>query len=55
MDADIPPRKTSPGTALFMADAETMPGSALQTETIAITQGHLLYNAESRPQRRSPI
>ena len=28
-----------------------MPGGGPQTETIAITQGHLPHNAESRPQR----
>lgn len=31
-----------------------MPGGGPQTDTIAITQGHLSYNAESPPQRRSP-
>jgi integrase len=62
MDADAPPRKTSPGAApswhtpkLCPAAAAPrtrrcpVPGADSQTETMAITQGQLPHNAESRP------
>jgi len=44
-----PPRKTSPRGRTSSHTTETMPGGGPQTDTIAITQGHLPYNAESPP------
>src|SRR5580700_9390771 len=44
-----PPRKTSPRGRTSSHTTETIPGGGPQTETIAITQGHLPYNAESPP------
>jgi len=36
-----PPRKTSPRGRTSSHTTETMPGGGPQTDTIAITQGHL--------------
>jgi len=44
-----PPRKTSPRGRTSSHTTETMPGGGPQTDTIAITQGHPPYNAESPP------
>jgi hypothetical protein len=44
-----PQRKTSPRGRTSSHTTETMPGGGPQTDTIAITQGHLPYNAESPP------
>jgi hypothetical protein len=48
-DTGAPPPKTSSSGRTSSHTTETMPGGGPQTETIAITQGHLPPNAESPP------